>query len=246
MDIIWFERNAANIENLKARSEELEQYGFSGTMYPYTIHGGDFFTKIPYAANYDSKFKYIIAVRTYAISPQYLYMICKSLNQKYRNRIHLNFLTGWIYDSELEFGGVLTEPNDKSSNIDRSNYMLKYAEEFNRIKMMSSEFYISTTNKEIFDKCKEKSFPMIIPYSWYKLKKINLSETKYIISIRPVFDKKEFKTQDTEYFTKESFFKFLDKCKADGVNGILIQEEHTDSQYEIIKNIISEYGTINS
>ena len=93
MDIFWFERTAGDIESLQDKSIELESNGFSGTMYPYGISSNDFFTQIPNIAKVDSKFKYMVAIRPYVISPQYLSMICNSLNKKYPNRVLLNFVT---------------------------------------------------------------------------------------------------------------------------------------------------------
>jgi len=242
VNIIWFERDAGKIEDLSQRSEELKAKGFSGTMYPYDIDCGDFFTKI--AEQKVDKFQYIVAIRPYVISPQYLSMVCKSLNKKYRNRVSINFLTGWIKEYEYNFGGVLTEPNDKSSSVDRSKYMLEYAEEFKSLKTIIPSFYVSTTNDEVFKKCKQNQFPMIVPYVWYKQNRFDLKNTKFIISICPVFDESDEKHQDLEVFSKNDFFRFLDDCKKANVYGVLIHENTPGTQYESIINAISEYKSM--
>ena len=243
MNIIWFERDAGKISDLSQRSEELKQSGFSGTMYPYDIDCGDFFTKIAEQTTVNN-FQYIVAIRPYVISPQYLSMVCKSLNKKYRNKVSINFLTGWIKEYEYKFGGILTEPNDRSSSIDRSKYMLQYVEEFKNLKTIIPNFYISTTNDEVFKKCKEKQFPMIIPYVWYKENRFDIKNTKVIVSICPIFEESEESHQDLEFFSKSDFFKFLDDCHNSNIYGVLIHENTPGTQYETITSLIREYKSM--
>ena len=238
MDIFWFERNAGNIENLQDKSIELESNGFSGTMYPYSISSNDFFTQIPSIAKEDSKFKYIVAIRPYVISPQYLSMICNSLNKKYPNRVILNLLTGWIDKHEFSFGGILSYPNDESDHIHRSNYMIDYAKVFKNLKTTTPKFYISTTNGPTFKKCKSENFPMIIPYAWYKAQMFDLEDTDYIISISPVFNENQSDSMDNDFFTKETFLNFLKQCKEKNISGILIYEDSANPQYEPISEIV--------
>jgi hypothetical protein len=238
MDIFWFERTAGDIENLQEKSIELESNGFSGTMYPYGISSNDFFTQIPSIAKSDSEFKYIVAIRPHVISPQYLSMICNSLNKKYPDRIILNFVTGWIEEHESNFGGILSYPNDRSSRIDRSEYMIEYVKVFKNLKTTIPKFYISTTNKEKFEKRKLENFPMIIPYCRYKTEMLDLKNTEFMVSICPIFNKKESDSMDNEFFTKETFFTFLKECKEKNISGILIYEDSANPQYEPISEIV--------
>jgi len=246
MNFIWFERHFVP-NNIKERSEELEKNGFNGVMYPYGIFMGDYFTKIARYIDPNSSFTYIVAIRPYVISAQYLHMICSSLNRMSKNRISINFLTGWIYDEEKNFGGILSDINDNSSNVERSNYMIDYAKEFKRIS--KTKFYISTTNETIFSSASSENFPMIIPYSWYKINKFNIINQKYLISVAPVISdtpKNISDNQDMDIFTKEEFFRFLDDCKDKNVEGILIQEYHPDTEYINISKCINEYTATKS
>lgn len=244
MQLIWFERNYPIPGGLAPRAKELEDNGFTGTMYPYGIFMHDYFTRLARYINVDSSFKHIIAIRPYVISPQYLSMLCSSIDEISKNRIAINLLTGWIYDNESQFGGVMSEINDKSSNVERSNFMLEYAKEFRRIS--KTEFYISTTNDVVFDACDKNDFPMIIPYSWYKIGRFNLTTQKYLISVAPIIrdgydDLPD--NQDADLFTKESFFDFLDTCKKNLVYGVLLQQHGNDTEYDKIKSCIKEYTT---
>ena len=247
MQLVWFERNHPVPEGIAKISEDLERNGFTGTMYPYGVSIGDYFTRISRNINKDSAFKYIVAIRPYVISPQYLHMICSSLEKISSNRVSINFLTGWIHEEEKNFGGILSEINDNSSNIERSNYMIDYAKEFKRVS--ETKFYISTTNETIFSSASSQNFPMIIPYSWYKINKFNITNQKYLISVAPIISdtpKDISDNQDTDLFTKEEFFRFLDDCKDKNVEGILFQEYSPNTEYINISKYINEYTATKS
>lgn len=242
MQIIWFERTYPVKGGLANRSKELGLNGFDGTMYPYGIFVNDYFTRIARDMDTNSDFKYIIAIRPYVISAQYLNMICSSINEISSNRISINFLTGWPYENEKKFGGILSDINDNSTNIERSNYMINYAKEFKRISKVN--FYISTTNEHIFSASTDNNFPMIIPYSWYKINRFNMVDQKYMVSVAPVIsdsDKILPNNQDAELFTKEEFFNFLDECKRKNIHGVLLFENNKNEEYSTILSCINEY-----
>jgi hypothetical protein len=243
MNIYWFERNHPIPGGLASRSKELEINGFNGTMYPYGISMGDYFTRIAREMDPHSEFKYIVAIRTYSLSPQYLNMLCSSIDEISKDRISINLLTGWIDKAEMQFGGIISDVNDSSSNIDRSNFMLKYAEEFNRISQ--TKFFVSTTNDVVFDYCSENDFTMIVPYVAYKNNRFDFTDKRLVVSIAPVIrDVVEDLPEniDVELFTKESFFEFLDECKAKSIAGILLQESYPGSEYSKIISCVKEYN----
>lgn len=238
MDIIWFDRYPTNIVGLVKKNKNLQYKKFDGVMYPYVIYNNDYFTKISKIMEKDN-FKYIIAIRPHAISPQYLSMICSSINEINDGVLSINFISGWIYEEEKSFGGILSEINDNSSNIERSNYMLEYTKEFKRIS--NNKFYVSTTNKEVFDFCAENDFLMIIPYSWYKINKFDLTDKKYIISICPVIGEDKPNNADIENFSENEFLEFLRECELKNVEGLLLMENTYNSQYPQISSLVRKY-----
>lgn len=242
MEIFWFERNLSVPDGFASRANDLEQHGFTGTMYPYGIFMKDYFTRIARNINPESNFKYIVAIRPYVISAQYLSMICSSVDEISSNRVFINFLTGRIHGRENYFGGVLSDINDTSSNIERSNFMLEYAKEFERIGRKN--FYISTTNNKVFDFCQENNLPMIISYGLYQ--NSNLDNHKVLIFLSPIIrdTAEELKNmKDKDIFTKQEFFDFLDRCKEKSVHGLLIEENIANSEYDRIKTYLKEYTT---
>lgn len=238
MDILWFERGSTDILGLLKRNKNLEYNKFDGVMYPYVISKNDYFTRISRIIQNDN-FKYIVAVRPYSISPQYLSMICSSINEINDEVLSINFISGWIYEEEKDFGGILSDINDNSSNIERSNYMLEYTKEFKRL--CNNKFYVSTTNETVFNFCAENDFPIIIPYSWYKINKFDLTDKEYIICICPIIGHDKPDSVDIENFSEDTFIEFLRECELNNVSGILLMENKYNSQYPQIASLVRRY-----
>ena len=205
-----------------------------------------------------SRFKFIIAIRPYTISAQYLSMICSSISKISRDVLCINFLTGYINKHEEAYGGILTEPNDSSSSIVRSNYMLEYAKDFKKVS--KNEFVVSTTNETVFNNCAENGFGMIVPYVWYKSNRFETEDQKVIISIAPIITEDKLHNEyecdnnnecrhpadggcmDLDFFTTEEFFEFLDNAEKQGVHGMLFQEaDFVGQEYNNILPAITEY-----
>lgn len=249
MQLFWFQR--WDNFNFKEISEEIESSGFDGILFPYSSYGEDHFISIAKNMDATKKIKYMVAIRPYVISSQYLYKIMKSINKISHGRVLINFVSGWIYDDEKTLGGVHGSINDLSSNIDRSNYLIDYIETINKMKDQLIDFYVSVTNSTVFEKTKGNK--VIVPYSWYKQKKFDLSKSDVMISICPVIRKtkeeidklKDYPlSQDTAFFTEEEFSIFLNDLQLNNINGLLIFENSKNIENENIKRLIKQYRNI--
>lgn len=257
MEFYWFERGRQSDTSLSQRISKLKNAKFDGVMYPFSPPMGDFFTRISRIFDPETKFKYIVSIRPYAISAQYLNMICESMNSIAKDKIGINFLTGYVNDYEKTFGGILSDINDYSSNVERSNYMLEYSKEFKKIG--KAPFFVSTTNEAVFKTCTKNELPMILPLMRYRSEWAKLNDQKVMLAVAPVFESPELidwqcdnnnqcrhpkgePCMDLDFFTKKTFFEFLDKCKADGIYGIIFQEsEYEVEQYDKILLYVNEY-----
>jgi len=249
MQLFWFQRwKNFDFQNL---SKKIESYGFDGILFPYASYDEDFFISIAKNINVNSKIKYMVAIRPYTISPQYLFKIIKSINNLSDGRVLINFVSGWIYDDEKILGGVHGDINDLSSNIDRSNYLVDYIKTLNKMNSNIVDFYVSVTNDVVFQETKNNK--VIVPYSWYKQKKFNLYESKSMISICPVIRKtkeeidilKDYPVaQDTEFFTEKEFLNFLYDLESKHINGLLIFENAENLENENILRLIKQHKKI--
>jgi hypothetical protein len=251
MNIYWFERSLDFVfENV---SEDLESAGFSGILFPFSAYGDDAFVSIARNIKPDKKIKYMVAVRPYTISPQYLNKIAKSINKISNGRILVNFVTGWVYDDEKSVGGVHGKINDSSPSIERSNYLIEYIKTVNEMKDLCFDFYVSVTNSIVFEKTKNNK--VIIPYSLYKEGRFNLSGVTAMISLCPVIRKTKQEiddlnlnsnTQDLVFFTEKEFEAFLKEAKSQGIDGLLIFEEINNTEKNKIIKLMGDLVQNNS
>jgi hypothetical protein len=151
----------------------LEDSHFSGVMFTYDSTQGDMFIRIAKDIKKQEKIKYLVAIRPYSISPQYLCMVNQSMNEIDSDRLQINLISAYIKDHEVSVGGILGEVNDSSNRIERSNYMIEYVNCLNTMpgnlnKDNLLDFYVSTTNDYVFNLCKNNKNKIILPYRDYK------------------------------------------------------------------------------
>ena len=169
MNFYYFGGVFDNSENLETASS-LEKNNFKGVMYTYDSTQGDMFVRVAKDIKLNENIKYLIAIRPYTISPQYLQAISDSINEIDSDRLQINFISGYIKDHESKINGIVGDINDKSHSIDRSKYLLNYIETLNNMLPNKNplDFFISTTNNYIFQSVKKHGNKMIMPYHIYK------------------------------------------------------------------------------
>lgn len=151
----------------------LNDHHFDGVMFTYDATQGDMFIRTAKEMKPNEKIKYLVAIRPYTISPQYLYAINQSMNEIQRDRLQINVIAGYIKDHESHVGGIVGDVNDSSSSVERSNYMISFIDSLNEISKNKGpeeklDVYISTTNNYVFEAVKKYKNKMILPYSIYK------------------------------------------------------------------------------
>lgn len=166
--------------NLKSPSS-LNNHNFSGVMFTHDIPEGDMFVKTAKDIKQGEDIKYLVAIRPYTISPQYLSMINRSIEKIDRGRLQINLISGYIKDHEDGVGGVVGDVNDRSSSLDRSNYMIEFLKVLNEMDQDKEspgywrdpnhknklDVYVSTTNSYVFEAAKKYGHKIILPYHIY-------------------------------------------------------------------------------
>lgn len=153
---------------------KLENHNFDGVMFTYVPHQGDIFTKVARDIKLTEKIKYLVAIRPYTISPQYLCMINQSIGSIMPERLQINLISGHIKENEKDFGGIVGEPNDLSDGVSRSNYLIDYIASLDEMKQKqvpsaeNLDFYVSTTNEYVLEATKKYGNKIIFPYEDYK------------------------------------------------------------------------------
>jgi len=246
MNFFWFETGYGF--DLKELAVELEDSGFHGILLPYSFVRDDYFVKIANTIDPNKAIKYMVAIRPYTISAQYLCMIKNAFDKISKDRIMINLITGFIYDNDKTVGGILGEVNDLSSNIDRSNYLIQYVKSLKNVNGGSPQFYVSVSNQPTLDGvCEEK---VIVPYSMYKRNELVFDPKKTMISVCPIIRKtkeeidsiKRIKRNpDTGYFTFEEFEKLLNEFKIKGIDSVLISEDQPGLSKSNTLSFVSNY-----
>jgi hypothetical protein len=248
--------NESDVDNLVKNK-------FSGILFTYNARQSDYFAYSSRKINTEEEFKYMIAIRPYVISPQYLAMMFRSFEKIKSNSLQVNLISGHIKEEEKGYGGIIGEVNDFSSKVDRSNYLIKYIHTLNDLnkkemdvrKKNLVDFYVSTTNKFIFDEASQNKNKMIVSYSDYKKSEFIINPgDKIMISIGPVIrdtqeeldliDKKNrnVNKNDTVFFTKEQLISVLEDInhKHKDIDEILFFA-WPEEEKERIFNFVNEY-----
>lgn len=253
--------------------KSIEDHKFKGILFTYDIAQGDFFTRIARDIDTKQNIKYMVAIRPYAISPQYLSMIHQGMNTVMPNRLQINLISGHIKPHEKNVGGVIGDVNDLSSNIDKSNYLIEYLYEMGRMKendpdYQLPDFYVSVSNKYVFDAASKLNNKMIIQYKQYDQgcwtnyenyqtnnqktslgDKFSVKGKNVMISVAPILRKtkkeiddlsKEMHTTDTAYFTYNEFESWIENAKKDGINELMLISWPTEER-EYVKDFVKQY-----
>jgi len=195
-------------------------------------------------------FKYMIAIRPYQISPQYLTMLCNSIDEVSQDKIEVNLISGWTEEFEKEYGGIVGEINDLSSNIEKSNYLIKFLEVFSKMKVLNlPKIFVSTTNQFTFSAAISHGYDIILPYSRYITGEYNIDKPKTMISIAPLLREKHEEVGvdmknvplDCKIFTKKELTEFLNDLKEQNVKGVLLAPYPFQTENDRILSFVKEY-----
>jgi hypothetical protein len=140
MNIYWFGKHMD--KDLGYMSDLLEDSGFYGWLLPYGAGYEDPFTRVARSLKTEQKLKYLVAVRPYTISAQYIISIIKSLDSIEEDRVRINFVPG-LNDGEESFGGIFSDINDATSFEDRKKFFCSYLEQFKAWKVKKPYTYVS-------------------------------------------------------------------------------------------------------
>ena len=223
MNIYWFGRHTD--KDLGYVSDLLEDSGFYGWLLPYAVGVPDPFTRIARSLKTDQKLKYLVAVRPYTISPQYLLAISKSLDLIQEDRVRINFVPG-LTDGEEAFGGIVSDINDASTFEDRKKYFCSYIEKFKNLKVKKPYTYVSGMSDTICPDMSNFGDANIVNYGRLTNGTLDPSDKTKILF---------FLVQDIE-----SFRTVVKHIKENGYNNIMIHvdgDELFDLALEVFKEV---------
>jgi hypothetical protein len=229
--------------------EELYNHHYTGILLTYSIDQGNHFIGVASEIDKEKDFKYMVAVRPYLVSPQFLYTINNSMNFIDKNKLQLNIVSGFVKDNEKDLGGVLGPVHDLSSNIEKSNYLIEYIKNIENIKNHGLDYYVTATNKFVFDAASSLGNKMIISYDHYRDKHFDLSNKKVMLAILPILRKTQEEIDkikpdkelsDMVHMTYDNFKLLIEELEKDGIEEIMICTFERKEQRRIRK-VVKEY-----
>jgi hypothetical protein len=190
-------------ESVKSPSN-LNRHHFDGVMFTHDIPQGDIFIQTVMDLKVNEKIKYLIAIRPYTISPQYLAMINDSLNKVQKDRVQLNIISGYTKDHEDGVKGIVGSVNDQSDKVEKRKYLVEFLHSLNEMNKNKNikaplDFFVTTTNPRVLDAVNKHNNKIILPYSLYKnniwFKKFNrpldVNSKEIMVAITPIIRETE-------------------------------------------------------
>jgi hypothetical protein len=245
---------------LTSISKELDEAGFYGMLVPYTVGASNHFIETTRALDTKQKLKYIIGVRPHTVSPQYLAMMIKSINDIQPGRVWVNFVAGLIREDEIALKGSMFPEEFERSWKERKLYLSKYIpifKDFCNTKEIKTKICMAGMTDEVFSLVEKNADYNICAYEPYiRMNGFRKISKPRIISICPfIEDNQEIidvvrndkdKPQDIIFTTTQGLTDIINNLKAEGINDILLfsygnnSEEHDKEKYKII-DFVKEY-----
>lgn len=258
--------NEQSIDYLDRLSKRLEGVGYESVLLVYHSKVPDFLTKVVRVMSDKQKLKYMIAIRTYAISPEYMAMICQSINEIVPNKILLNVVSGDIQDGETSIDDLILIDKMISTTESRIDYTDMWLNKFLSMEILKDK------PKIIMGGHSDKTRRLALKYNSTHLSMINrhmdhLKSDKPILNPNQMicfgvvlrdtqeeaeaFGNKFFSESEKLLFvcgTKQHLKEKIEQLRSIGVTDLLIhdhmQDPKADSVHDIIKEIIEEQNGI--
>ena len=232
MNIYWFGRHID--KDLGYVSDLLEDSGFYGWLLPYGAGYPDPFTRVARSLKTEQKLKYLVAVRPYNISAQYLLSIIKSLDSIQEDRVRINFVPG-LNEGEGSFGGIFSDINDSTSFEDRKKFFCSYLEKFKDWDVKKPYTYVSGMQDSLCPNVDSLADANIVSYGRIFDGTLDPSDKTKIIFF-PVLN-------------IELFREILAEIKARGYNNVMIHahsydEPDEDKLFDLALKVFEEVKNI--
>lgn len=261
------DRGKANSpEEIKTLARQLDKYGYYCILLTYHSLSEDMLIKSLLAAENNINLKFMLAIRTYAISPEYMAMICRSYQSLFKDKLILNIASGDIQKEETSIDDIVFLKEQLSTPEKRLDYTKEWMEKFIKISSKPNWY----TPKLIMSGHSEKTREMANRFDATSLVMLN-TQKEYILTGKGIINKKQmislsicirdnkedafnFIKNNTHkdyykacvYGNKEEVKKELLNLFNNGADEILISEIFNDDNvlaiHELVKEIIDDYS----
>lgn len=252
MKFHWMHRNDNNsVDYLSRLSEKLEECKYDSVLFVYHSKEEDFLTKAVRIMSAEQKIKYMLAFRTYSISPEYLSMVCRSVNTIMPNKIMLNIVSGDVHPEETSIDDLVDISNLVDSTDKRVEYTDRWMSKFVDMNPGIDIIMGGHSEKTIALANKYNATPLAMVNKFLMLKK--KADKKQMVCLgaiitdteedAEIFHEKYLDIHDISvylYGTKANFKSKIKYLESIGVTDILIHGHPMDNESHRIHDTIRE------
>ena len=259
MNIHWFHRyNGSTPKDFKVLSNILEDAGYYSVLTVYHSQISDSWIKIAHALNPEHRLKYMIAMRTYAISPEYCAMMCEGFNEISPNRLMLNIAAGDVHIDETSVDDVVAISDLLKTHEDRVKYTSDWLNKFLNLELLRNkpEIIVSGTSENTINNANIYGDGHLSMYCSYKegLKELIKTPKKMVCVAMVIRDTHEEAREFYEglpknmgylsclFGTEYEIIESINNLKKEGVTDLLISKAHDDEQYYRIHSMVKRFN----
>jgi hypothetical protein len=251
-------RENYSIDDLINLSNKIDEVGYYSILFTYHSKTPDYFIKIPHIINKSHRLKYMIAIRTHAISPEYLKMQCDGFNDIQKNRLMINFVAGQMMPDEETPIPLIDRINEDMSMESRKNHLFNFIKIFTKFNGQKPEIVMSGSSDIVLNAAEEYADITLNELDQYIDKKIqnkNISKKMVVLGIC-IRDTKEevYKIIDNNddmlgltpgfFGTKEEVLNNILKLQDIGVTDIMVAAFFGDPEKHRIHDLIKDLKEI--
>lgn len=246
----------SNIEEL---SSILDDAGYYSVLLTYHSLKSDAWIKCARALNLNHSIKYMIAIRTYSISPEYFSMMHNAFEEIAPNRLMFNIVSGDIHEEESSVSDVLYI-NDL---IDTSQKRVDYTKEWiQKIKLINKiknfpEIVMAGTSDKTLKMASDHADYTLCMIDQYKdsVEKFYKNNKKIIaaqIVIRENYeDAKKFVEKNigekhkqgwTIFGSESDIIAEISNLESIGVTDIMLRCNNNDTEKHLVHNFVKKYN----
>lgn len=241
-------------KELKILSNVLDYSGYYSMLTVYHSKISDNWMKVANIINLEHRLKYMIAIRTYAISPEYCAMMCEAFSEIDPHRLVLNIAAGDVQGDETSIEDSIEISHLISTHEDRVAYTSSWLKKFTSLEILRNkpEIVVSGTSTGTINNSNEYADAHLCMYSSYKdgLGKQITTKRKMVTCIVIIRDTKEeadaiydslpenMGKTSCLYGTEDEIINDILLMKNEGVTDVLVSRAQNDDQHYRIHSMV--------
>lgn len=233
-------------KDLQILSNILDHSGYYSVLTVYHSKLPDYWLKIANIINKEHSLKYMIAMRTYAISPEYCAMMCEGFNTISPNRLLLNIAAGDLHAEEKSVNDIVHISNLIDTHEKRTEYTAEWLDKFFNVDILKNkpEIIVSGTSDQTIKNANKYADAHLSMYSSYSsgLKDKILTARKMVscsVIIRDSIEEAASLLLDNEgemirnstiYGTEDQVIQKIKMLELEGITDLLITRRKEDKE----------------